>query len=112
MLKPWRRLHRQRHVIVDKPCCINGSNRTHLLHVDTSEEILVSPPTPGDPSSDYEIASAVTCPTSWYCATSQTYVGCCEAPPATCVAFYTTCYDFLGSNCDNACLNNGQNLVW
>ncbi|KIV96111.1 hypothetical protein PV10_00015 [Exophiala mesophila] len=81
-------------------------SRKALLHQRQQSD---SPPTCGYIRGDP--ASAVTCPISWYCATSQTYVGCCEASPATCVAFYTTCYDFLGSNCDNACLNNPQNLV-
>jgi hypothetical protein len=56
------------------------------------------------------IANPVTCGASLYCATTSTFVGCCE--PSSCVGIFTTCYDLLGATCNVACQNNPENLVW
>ncbi|KEF63133.1 uncharacterized protein A1O9_01109 [Exophiala aquamarina CBS 119918] len=57
----------------------------------------------GDPD------NPVTCGSSLYCATTSTYVGCCES--TNCVGLFTTCYDLLGNSCDASCQNNPENLV-
>ncbi|KAH6714883.1 hypothetical protein BKA61DRAFT_603355 [Leptodontidium sp. MPI-SDFR-AT-0119] len=54
-------------------------------------------------------ASAVSCGASFYCATQQSFVGCCEI--SSCAGIVTTCYDILGSICDAACQQNVANLV-
>lgn len=56
------------------------------------------------------IASAVSCGANFYCATQQSFVGCCEI--SSCAGVVTTCYDILGSICDAACQQNTGNLVW
>lgn len=52
----------------------------------------------------------VTCGTSLYCATTSTFVGCCEL--TNCRDIFTSCFDLLGSSCDQSCQANPQNLVW
>ncbi|PVH71120.1 hypothetical protein DL98DRAFT_540317 [Cadophora sp. DSE1049] len=54
-------------------------------------------------------ASAVSCGAGFYCATQQSFVGCCEI--SSCAGIVTTCYDILGSICDAACQQNVANLV-
>lgn len=56
------------------------------------------------------IALPVTCNSGLYCATTSTFVGCCEA--TNCRNIFTSCYDLLGDTCDQACQNNPQNLLW
>lgn len=58
----------------------------------------------------YLPAAPVTCNSGLYCATTNTFVGCCES--ANCRNIFTSCYDLLGDTCDQACQNNPQNLLW
>ncbi|RDW82985.1 hypothetical protein BP5796_04476 [Coleophoma crateriformis] len=58
---------------------------------------------------DGNSGSAVSCGGSFYCATEQSFVGCC--PTSSCVGIVTACYDILGAICDAACQQDLGNLV-
>lgn len=91
-----------------------GRNQYRLQHVALLEAMLV-----GHYLANYSEVKCmansvedlpVTCGSALYCATTSTYVGCCES--TNCVGIFTTCYDFLGNSCDVTCQNNPENLVW
>ncbi|RDW57501.1 hypothetical protein BP6252_13761 [Coleophoma cylindrospora] len=58
---------------------------------------------------DGNSGSAVSCGSSFYCATEQSFVGCCQT--SSCAGIVTACYDILGAICDAACQQDIGNLV-
>ncbi|RDW71519.1 hypothetical protein BP6252_08082 [Coleophoma cylindrospora] len=58
---------------------------------------------------DGNSGSAVSCGSSHYCATEQSFVGCCQT--SSCIGIVTACYDILGAICDAACQQEIGNLV-